>query len=331
MVPRSEPYFDKITLRGDVMLARTLRRLDADVLISTRPAFNLAAAMWAPRHTITVGQDHLNFTKHDKDLRWQMKQWYPRLDAMVALTDADRADYAKLLAGAPTTVRAIGNAVTAGPHPVSAQTEPVVVAAGRFVGQKRYDHLVRAFAIVAAQRPDWTLRIYGSGSTHAKVAQLIADLGVEANVTLMGRTNDIDSAFAKASIMAMSSRYEGFPMVILEAFGCGLPVVSYDCPRGPAEMITSGYDGLIVKNSSPTALAAGLLKLIDDDELRRRMSANALVTAERNSMAHVGHQWDELFAELRAKHGKRPPWPVLPIARRRVRRFDPRRRSARTG
>ena len=319
LTPAEETFAQHITLYGDYALARTLRSLDADVLITTRPIYNLAAAMWAPRHTLTIGQDHLNYTKHDRALRWQMKQWYPRLDAMVTLTDADRRDYQKLLSSAPTTVQAIGNAVSAGPHPRTTQTEPVVVAAGRLTGQKRFDHLIRAFAVVAQSRPDWSLRIFGDGPSTASLGALITELGVGDHVALMGRTSDTEGEFARGSIMAMSSRYEGFPMVILEAFACGLPVVSYRCPRGPAEMITDGVDGLLIDNGKVDQLADGLLALIRDDDRRREMSANALVTAQRHSIEVVGAQWMQLFDELRASRGRRPGRPLKRVVRRRLR------------
>ncbi len=321
LTPRSEPFYDSVTLRGDHMVARALRGLDADVLISTRPAWNIAAAMWAPKGTVLIGQDHLNFTKHKRELRAQMKRWYPRLDAMVTLTEADRSDYQQLLKDAPTRVLAIGNAVSGGEHPRTAQSEPVVVTAGRFTHQKRYDHLVRAFAQVVEQRPDWTLRLFGDGPHLKRLRELVSELGMADNIAFMGRTSDTEGEFAKASVMAMSSRYEGFPMVILEAFACGLPVVSYDCPRGPGEMITSGTDGLLVDDGDVDALAGALLSLVNDPELRRTMSRNALATAERNSIEVVGAQWEQLFAELRADRHRRPPWPYRDAVTWRARRL----------
>jgi glycosyltransferase involved in cell wall biosynthesis len=319
LIPRIEPYHNRITLRGDYLLWRELRSLDADVLITTRPAFNLAAALWAPKRTVVVGQDHLNFTMHTPALRRVMRKWYPRLDAMVTLTEADRQDYQTLLDGSTTTVRAIGNAVPSGPHPKSRQTEKVVVAAGRYTGQKRFGHLIQAFAKVAEQRPDWRLRIYGDGEGAAGLHSAIAEHGLWNNVVLMGRTTDTPGEFAKGSIMAMSSRYEGYPMVILEAFASGIPVVSYDCPRGPGEMISSGHDGLVVANGDPGALAAGLLTLIDDDELRRKMAENAVDTARRYGIGPVGEQWLELFTQLRAAGRTRPRRPVGEAIVRRLR------------
>ena len=327
VLPEGEPFTKNVTLYGDHLLRRTLRSLDADVLITTRPAYNLAAAMWAPEHTLTIGQDHLNYTQHQPSLRWHMKQWYPRLDALVALTEADRKDYQRLLKNAPTTVRAIGNAVSAGPHPRSDQTQHVVVAAGRLTTQKRYDHLIRAFATVVEERPDWSLRIFGIGPEDHKLQALIERLGVEDHVTLMGITSDTEAEFAKGSIMAMSSRVEGFPMVILEAFACGVPVVSYNCPRGPGEMITNGHDGLVVKNDSPAALARGLRTLIDDDTLRTEMGANAVTTAAQHGIDLVAGRWEELFTELRANRAERPDRPVKKTVKRRLRELAAHRQA----
>jgi glycosyltransferase involved in cell wall biosynthesis len=322
LTPKQEGMHDQFSLRGDYVLWRALRSLDADVLITTRPAFNIAAAMWAPKKTIVIGEDHLNYTKHHARLRWQMHEWYPRLDAMVTLTDADRQDYDRLLKGA-TTVRAIGNAVPAGPHPRSTGFECVVVAAGRVTGQKQFQHMITAFKEVVEQRPDWVLRIYGDGEAQPRLRSLIEELRVGDNVFLMGRTKTIEQEFAKASIMAMSSKYEGFPMVILEAFACGLPVVSYTCPRGPAEMITSGHDGLLVQNGSPQALAQGLLELINDEELRRKMGENALDSAARHGIEHVAAQWEDLFAELQTNRRRRPSMPFQRAIRRRIGRALP--------
>lgn len=328
LTSRHDPYHDRITLRGDLMLLRSLRFLDADVLISTRPSFNIAAAMWAPRRTVVIGQDHLNFTKHNRALRWQMRQWYPRLDALVTLTEADRHDYGRLLQGA-TAVRAIGNAVSAGPHPRSAQTEPVVVAAGRYTGQKRFSHLILAFAKVVERRPEWLLRIYGAGHEKSWLQGIIDEYGLADNVFLMGRTKDVERDFAKGSIMAMSSKFEGFPMVILEAFACGLPVVSYDCPRGPAEMITDGYDGLLVDNGDQEALGDALLQLVEDEELRRKMAHNALETANRHAIDQIGQQWEDLFVELRANRRRRTLVPYRRYTRRHAERMLPWRRKVR--
>jgi glycosyltransferase involved in cell wall biosynthesis len=108
----------------------------------------------------------------------------------------------------------------------------------------------------------------------------------------------------EASIFALSSRFEGFPMVLLEAMSVGLPVVSFDCPTGPREIVEDGRNGLLVPEADVDALAAALIRMIEDDELRRRCSKGALETAERYSIEAIGARWDELIEWL--SHDRRP-------------------------
>jgi glycosyltransferase involved in cell wall biosynthesis len=119
----------------------------------------------------------------------------------------------------------------------------------------------------------------------------------------MGATDHLGRALADASVFALSSRFEGFGMVILEAMSKGVPVVSFDCPRGPAELVTDGVDGVVVPDGDVGALAAGLLRLIGDDEGRRRMGAAALEKAAQYDAEAVGRRWDELLGELAAGRG----------------------------
>jgi glycosyltransferase involved in cell wall biosynthesis len=114
----------------------------------------------------------------------------------------------------------------------------------------------------------------------------------------MGRTERLGEELSKASIFALSSRYEGFGMVIVEAMSKGVPVVSFDCPRGPSEIIHDGEDGLLVPNRDVEAFASALLRLIDDEPLRRRMGTAALQTASRYRPEIIGEEWERLLDGL---------------------------------
>ena len=285
------------SLRTDVALARTLRGLDGGVLVATRPAFAALAARLAPPGVTTVGWEHMNVHAHRPGLAAEIRRTLHRFDALVVLTEDDRRDYARL---APIRVVRIPNAVPRLGGGISDVRAPVVAAAGRLLSQKGFDLLVEAWARVAAQRPDWQLRIYGSGAEGPALRALILERGLAEQALLMGATKRLGEALAQASIFVLSSRFEGFGMVIVEAMSKGLPVVSFDCPRGPSEIIEPGVDGVLVPAQDVDGLAGALLELMGDEDARRRMGAAARKTAARYDLATVGAQWDQLLDALRA-------------------------------
>ncbi|GAA4602877.1 hypothetical protein GCM10023195_09190 [Actinoallomurus liliacearum] len=304
LVPRSERIWPEVTLRGDYRMWRALRGLETDVLVTTRPAFNLLAARFAPRDVVVVGQEHLHLDAHRPGLKEHMRRWYPRLDALVTLTEADRRAYTGFLADAPTRLQVIPNALSAGAKPISGLDAPVIAAAGRMAKVKHYERLIAAFAKVTATHPDWTLRLYGTGPELDRLRTVAAHHDLGDKVAFMGRTSDIHAAFAQASVVALSSSFEGFGMTIIEAFACGVPVVSFDCPQGPREIITHGRNGLLVPPGDTDALADALGRLIDDPGERRAMGAAAHQAAARYDLATTAWQWETLLTDLLAARAK---------------------------
>ena len=291
---------------SDVKLWRYLRGLDGGVVIGTRPGLNLAIARLAPPSVVKVGQEHLNLGRHRPALRTAIEEWYPRLDALATLTTPDADAFTDLL-GDRLRVLAVPNAV---PDLHGATADPggdakVIVAAGRLTPQKGFDMLLRAFAELAPRHPGWQLRIYGRGPLKAKLEDRIAELGLTGRARLMGFSSSIHRAFARSSIYVMSSKFEGFPMVLLEAMGCGLPPVSFDCPTGPGDIITHGRDGLLVPPKDVGQLATAMERLMLDPALRRSMGAAARLTVHQYSADAIGHRWEDLFVELGAARGVR--------------------------
>jgi glycosyltransferase involved in cell wall biosynthesis len=280
-------------LWGDLKLLRRLRATGGETVIATRPAWALLATAAVPPGTRVIAQEHMHFGAHRPALAADIRRRYHALDALAVLTEADLADYGALLAG--TTVVRIPNSVPHPPGPPAALDAKVVAAAGRLTRQKGFDLLLRAWVAVHARHPDWSLRIYGGGEQRAALDQLVAELGLGDTVTLEGPSRDLDAALRGASLFALSSRFEGFGMVILEAMACGLPVVSFDCPRGPSDLVTPGRDGVLVPPEDVDALAAAIGDLLADPETRRAYATAALATARAYEPASIGKQWRTLL------------------------------------
>lgn len=176
-----------------------------------------------------------------------------------------------------------------------------VISIGRYEYQKGYDRLINAWALIAQQVPGWTLHIVGEGSLRSVLAKQIQDLHLENSVFLDGAMNDINKELSKSSIVAFTSNYEGFPMAIVEVESAGLPVVSFDAPCGPKDIIRDGEDGFLVKNGDIEGLGKRLLSLMQDDGLRKKMGEKAFENSKRFTPEVIMPQWISLFETILKK------------------------------
>src|SRR5690606_6883976 len=140
----------------------------------------------------------------------------------------------------------------------------VIVAAGRLQRQEGFDLLIDAFAPVARRNPTWQLRVFGGGKLHDDLVTRIAGHRLTDQVHLRGRTTRLHEEMAAASMFVLSSRFEGFPMVLLEAMAHGLPVVAFDCHTGPRDILTDGWDGVLVPPRDVDALSDAIATLVAD-------------------------------------------------------------------
>ncbi|MEW2133906.1 glycosyltransferase family 4 protein [Streptomyces sp. NPDC005435] len=279
--PAAEQRHGQYSRLTDERIARCLADTDADVVIGTRPGLNVHLALQAPGRVLRVGQEHLTWDHHSPRLRTVLRRAYRRLDLLTTVTEADARVYRRQARLTRVPVRALPNSVPDPVLPPADGRSRLIVAAGRLASVKGYDLLVRAFAKVAAEHPDWRLRIYGIGEERDRLRDLVQELGLSNHVHLMGAAAPMEGEWVKASIGAASSVFEPFGMTIVEAMRCGLPVVSTDCRYGPGEIIRDGVDGRLVPPGDPDAFGAALLDLVRDDERRRAMGRAAAENARR--------------------------------------------------
>lgn len=174
----------------------------------------------------------------------------------------------------------------------------IVLSAGRLTYQKNYEALVEIWSMIAKSFPDWKLRIVGSGNKRSTLVELADSLGVGNSVEFPGFSSDVEREMKEASIFALTSRFEGYVLVLPEAKACGLPIVSFDTPYSPSEIVRDGIDGFIVPCGDKARFAEALVKLMSDEELRRRMGERGLEDLARFDVKEICRRWMEKYRGL---------------------------------
>jgi glycosyltransferase involved in cell wall biosynthesis len=223
---------------------------------------------------------------------------YPLARAMVVQTEAIAA-WAK--ARFHTQVHVIPNPVRLMQDDGLHESRNVyrLISLGRLTRQKGFDLLVQSFMALASKHPDWELVIYGEGPNRGALERLRKEGGCEARISLPGTTKDSLGALRQASLFALASRYEGYPNALLEALGCGLPVVATACAGGTAEILANGVHGMLVPPDDVCSLTAALDAMMSDPDLRKDYASRARAAVVNLDVAVVGKRWLDLLAQVK--------------------------------
>lgn len=270
-------------------------KIDILIVVETMSVlFTLPAVIGLPvKH---ICWEHFNFNsdlgKKGRRLARQLAARY--CDSVVTLTERDKEYW---LQGTQHK-----NQITAIPNPCPFSVQDnvypahskTVLAVGRLVNIKGYDLLLQAWLKVIETAPDWQLKIVGEGEDRASLSQFIIENGLSDSVELVGNTDNVEQYYESAALFCLSSRFEGFPMVLLETLSFGLPVVSFDCDTGPAEIL-DGTGSILVKPYDTDLLAGGLNTLIADVDLRESISIASKEKAKQYKIDKIVSRWCSLL------------------------------------
>nr|WP_320038347.1 glycosyltransferase family 4 protein [uncultured Bacteroides sp.] len=215
-----------------------------------------------------------------------------RLSAFVVLTEEDKKNWPEL-----KNVQVIHNPLSIYPPVTSTCTNKKVIAVGSYNYGKGYDRLIDAWCIVNQRHPDWELHIYGGGNKESYI-KLIHNKGLELSLFCHKAEYNISNKYIDSSIFVFSSRNEGFGMVITEAMACGLPVISFDCPCGPKDIIKNEIDGFLVNDGDIQEFANKICYLIEHEDIRKRMGQKARINVERFKIENIALEWEKLLDSL---------------------------------
>jgi glycosyltransferase involved in cell wall biosynthesis len=294
---------------------RRYKKMFTDYLMEVRPDITVSTVRREinfindiPDGSKKVGEIHFNKSNYRNinfpffpdsfnkyfSCKWMksLEKQITRLDCFVVLTHKDAPYWSGI-----SSVQVIPNFVTHFPKHYSSCVNKQVIAVGRYDQVKGFDLLIQAWKIIMKSHPQWKLDIYGPGNR--EVYQKMADdMGLGKVVHCNGSISDLDCKYTESSLFVLSSRNEGFGLVLVEAMAAGLPVVSFDCPCGPSDIIKDGEDGLLVENGNVEKLADAICWMISHPEERKLYGLQARRNAMRFSQDKVMAKWLNLFQSL---------------------------------
>ncbi len=287
-------------LHSFITLNKIFKSIDNDyrIVIGTVHSLNvfLSIIIFFKRKNKYIGCEHIDYDAASVLVIKIRKLLYPFLDSIVVLTNNDYHKY--IIRDGLKNCIVIPNEISFYPEEIPLYSNKRIIAIGRFTLQKGFDILIDDIKDVLLSNPGWTLTIIGDGEMRGVLEKKILNNNLDKQVFLKPFTTNIKEEFLDASIYIMTSRFEGLPMVLLEAKSCGLPIISYDCPSGPKEIINDGIDGFLVPFQNKRILTEKLNFLLNSEELRKNMGCNAKKHVLIFSSENIYNKWLTLFNSL---------------------------------
>lgn len=279
---------------------KLLKKLQPQAIISPSFSFDHFWLPFIKSKTILIKE------RHSSRYLDELSRQHPSLTKKLKMQFSDliekHYDYIIVLNKDEQSYVHTGNAVVI-PNPIDLSDNVAelenkqVIAAGRISPIKRFDMLIEAWSLVHQYQPDWQLHIYGEDylGTKAKLEQKITDLGLNEVIKIKASVPSLEKVLSQYSIYAMTSESECFPTVLLESLSVGVPIISFDCPNGPRNILTDQVDGYLVENGNTKAFAQALINLMKDDKTRHAMGQQAKQNVLRFSAPIIMNTWQSLL------------------------------------
>lgn len=261
-----------------------------DVMIGTTHALNCILAVTHLPGIRKIGCEHFNYEMCPPFWRMIRRMCYPKLNDVVLLTKHDAKKYTFL-----HNTYVIPNSLPFTSDQVSDCHTKRIIAVGRLAHQKGFDLLLQVIHLIKDQMNGWTVEVFGEGEDKDMLLQMSTDLGVSSIVHFQGYVKDVKEQMIHSSIYIMASRFEGMPLVLLEAQSCGLPIISFDCKEGPSEIVEDGKSGYLVKTFDIKEMSEKLLELMGDEQKRIAFGKDAKLHSQIYSTENIKKLWLELL------------------------------------
>ncbi|MHA3893202.1 glycosyltransferase family 4 protein [Acinetobacter sp. GXMZU3951] len=236
-----------------------------------------------------ISLEHVSFVSRPKLVQVLSKLLYKKINMVVTLTNKDKFYFDKIHNNVLTIPNFSPYAVVEKKH----ISEKTILAVGRLTEQKNFLHLLKAWKKIYKLIPDWKLNIYGEGEHLQLLTDYIEKNSLQ-NAYLKGVTSNVQKVYEQSAFFVMSSKYEGLPMVLIEAQSFGLPIVSYNCPYGPSDVISSNENGFLVEDQNVQKLADAILELASSPDLLKKFSENSLINAKNYQPDRILEIWEKM-------------------------------------
>ena len=257
------------------------------VIVHNMGKMSLLCTLLNLKNTRLISLEHVAFSSRTNWIKCATKYFYKKVHTIITLTDRDKNEY---MTWHPKVER-INNI---SPYEIQKNYSnsrcKKVIAVGRLTYQKNFQTLITAWKNIEKKIPDWTLEIYGKGEDESELIAYIDKFQIK-NIHLKGVCSDMQNVYASASFLVMSSRYEGLPMVLIESQSFGLPIVAFDCPFGPREIVEHQKNGLLVEDQNLDKFSEAILYLATNEKMLNEYSKEALLAATRYDQEIVLNEW----------------------------------------